>query len=104
MNIIIPKREKYLKEVFHLYHVRFQKKTIRDKVLKELIKNKIDGKIHYPTSMHLQPAAKIYGYKKGDFPVSENLSQTSISLPVHEFLDKQDLLKMSKIILKNLPS
>ena len=96
MNIIIPKREKYLKEVFHLYHVRFQKKTIRDKVLKELIKNKIDGKIHYPTSMHLQPAAKIYGYKKGDFPVSENLSQTSISLPVHEFLDKQDLLKMSK--------
>lgn len=104
MNIIIPKREKYLKEVFHLYHIRFQKKTIRDKVLKELIKNKIDGKIHYPTSMHLQPAAKIYGYKKGDFPVSENLSQTSISLPVHEFLDKQDLLKMSKVILKNLPS
>ena len=103
-NIIVPNRKKYLKEVFHLYHIRFKQKTIRDKILKDLIKNKIDAKIHYPTSMHLQPAAKIYGYKKGDFPVSENLSQTSISLPVHEFINKKDIFKISKIILKNLPS
>jgi dTDP-3-amino-2,3,6-trideoxy-4-keto-D-glucose/dTDP-3-amino-3,4,6-trideoxy-alpha-D-glucose/dTDP-2,6-dideoxy-D-kanosamine transaminase len=103
-NIIVPNRKKYLKEVFHLYHIRFKQKTIRDKILKDLIKNKIDAKIHYPTSMHLQPAAKIYGYKKGDFPISENLSQTSISLPVHEFINKKDLFKISKIILKNLPS
>ena len=103
-NIIVPNRKKYLKEVFHLYHIRFKQKTIRDKILKDLIKSKIDAKIHYPTSMHLQPAAKIYGYKRGDFPVSENLSQTSISLPVHEFINKKDIFKISKIILKNLPS
>ncbi len=100
-NIIIPKREKYLKEVFHLYHIRFKKKSIRDKILKKLIRNKIDAKIHYPTSMHLQPASRIYGYKKGDFPISEKLSQTSISLPVHEFVAKKDLIIMAKIILKH---
>ena len=50
----------------------------------------VDAKIHYPTSMHLQPAAKVYGYKKGDFPISEKLSDTSISLPVHEFITKKN--------------
>ena len=49
----------------------------------------VDAKIHYPTSMHLQPAAKVYGYKKGDFPIAEMLSDTSISLPVHEFVTKK---------------
>ena len=66
--------------------------------------NKIDAKIHYPTSMHLQPAAKKYGYKKGDFPIAEKLSKTSISLPVHEFVKEKDLKFMSNIILRNLIS
>lgn len=101
-NIILPERKKYIKEVFHLYHLRFKTKKLRNKILRELIKNKIDGKIHYPTSMHLQPAAKKYKYKKGDFPIAEQLSETSISLPVHEFVLKKDLLNMCNIIFKNL--
>ncbi len=103
-NIIIPKRMKHLKEVFHLYHIRFNSEKIRNEILKKLIKNKIDAKIHYPTSMHLQPAAKKYGYKKGDFPIAEKLSKTSISLPVHEFVKEKDLKFMSNIILRNLIS
>ena len=101
-EITIPSRDKNIKEVFHLYHLRFRNKKMRDKIQKKLIQKKIDAKIHYPTSMHLQPAAKKYGYKKGDFPKSEKLSETSISLPVHEFVNKRDLIKMSKIIIDNL--
>ena len=41
--------------------------------------------------MHLQPAARKYNYKKGDFPVAENISDTTISLPVHEFVNKKQL-------------
>ena len=48
--------------------------------------------------MHLQPASKKYGYKKGDFPVTEKLAQTSISLPVHEFITKKQLDFIVKII------
>ncbi len=101
-NIILPKRDKNIKEVFHLYHLSFKTKKIRNYILNELIKRKIDAKIHYPTSMHLQPAAKKYKYKKGDFPIAERLSQTSISLPVHEFVSKKELLNISNIILKKL--
>ena len=75
-------------------------KKIRDKTIKFLIKNGVDAKIHYPTSMHLQPAAKKYGYKKGDFPVAEKLSQTSISLPVHEYITKKNLIHIINLISK----
>ncbi len=99
-NVKCVKRDKKLKEVFHLYKVNFKTKKIRDKVIKTLIKNSVDAKIHYPTSMHLQPAAKKYGYVKGDFPIAEKLSQTSISLPVHEFITKKDLRFMVNEIKK----
>ncbi len=101
-DIFIPKRKKKLKEVYHLYHLRFKNKKIRDKILSVLRQKGVDAKIHYPTSMHLQPAAKVYGYKKGDFPIAEMLSDTSISLPVHEFVTKKNLRFMSKIILEHL--
>jgi len=94
-NIITVKRNKKLKEVFHLYHINTSK---RDKLLKHLIKNKIDAKIHYPVPIHLQPAAKFLNYSKGAFPKAENLANTSISLPVHEFVNKRQLKKMAKLI------
>ena len=49
--------------------------------------------------MHLQkPSKKQYGYKKGDFPISEKLSNTTISLPVHEFIKEKELNYMIKKI------
>ena len=78
-------------EVNHLYEIRVKNKNIRDKLVNYLIKNKIDAKVHYPIPMHLQPAAKIYNYRKGDFPVAERICNTTLSLPVHEFITKKQL-------------
>ena len=63
-----------------------------------IIEGNVDAKIHYPVPMHLQPAAKFLKYKKGDFPVAENLCKTTLSLPVHEFISKKDVDKMIKLI------
>ena len=41
--------------------------------------------------MHLQPAAKSFGYKKGDFLNAENISKSILSLPVHEFITKKQM-------------
>ncbi|WP_440675423.1 DegT/DnrJ/EryC1/StrS family aminotransferase [Candidatus Pelagibacter sp. HIMB1593] len=97
-SIILKKRQKYLKEVFHLFEFRVKNKKIRLKLIKFLQKKGIDAKIHYPIPMHLQPAAKIYGYKKGDFPTTEKISNTTISLPVHEYIKKKDLNFIIKTI------
>ena len=97
-GIITKTRNKNLKEVFHLYEFRLKNKNLRNKLVNFLIKNKIDAKIHYPVPMHLQPAAKIYGYTKGDFPIAEKIANSTISLPVHEFIKDKDISHMlSKI-------
>ena len=97
-GIITKARNKNLKEVFHLYEFRLKNKNLRNKLVNFLIKNKIDAKIHYPVPMHLQPAAKIYGYTKGDFPIAEKIANSTISLPVHEFIKDKDISHMlSKI-------
>ena len=90
-NVITIKRLKYLKEVFHLYHINVKR---RDALQKYLIKNNIDAKVHYPIPVHLQKAAMYLKYKKGDFPVSEEMANTSLSLPVHEFIDLRHIKHM----------
>ncbi len=101
-DIYLKKRNKKLKEVFHLYEIRAKNKSLRNKIMKNLIRNGIDAKIHYPIPMHLQPAARYLKYKKGDFPVAEKISNTTISLPVHEFISKKDLDKIINSIEKSL--
>ncbi|MDA9746847.1 DegT/DnrJ/EryC1/StrS family aminotransferase [Prochlorococcus sp. AH-736-M13] len=91
----LVERSTSLKEVFHLYMFKTSR---RDELYTHLRNQNIDAKIHYPTPMHLQPAAKYLGYKLGDFPKAESLANQSISLPVHEFIDESKVLKMSKCI------
>ena len=96
-NIKTIKRLPHLKETFHLYHINVKK---RDKLQKYLIRNSIDAKVHYPIPIHLQTAAKYLKYKKGDFPVAEKVAKTSLSLPVHEFLEEKDFKRMAGLINK----
>ena len=65
---------------------------------KYLIKNSIDAKVHYPIPIHLQTAAKYLKYKKGDFPIAEEMAKTSMSLPVHEFIREKDIRYVANLI------
>ena len=82
-EIIVPKRDSSVKQVFHIYVVRAKE---RNRLQEFLINKSIDAKIHYPIPIHLQPAAKYLGYKQGDFPLCEEVCRSVISLPVHEFI------------------
>ena len=97
-NLELIKRDTESIEVFHLYCLRVKKN--KNYILNQLKKNGIDVKVHYPVPMHLQPAAKSLGYKKGDFPNTELIAKETISLPVHEFITKNDLDKITSIFKK----
>ena len=75
-------------EVFHLYEFKLQNSKLRGPLV-NYFKNNIDAKIHYPIPMHLQPAAKKYGYKKGTFQYVKKSTESTVSLPVHEYLSKK---------------
>jgi len=86
--IRVPKRDSRKKHVFHLYQVYAQK---RDELLKHLVGHGIEAKVHYPTPLHLQPAAQEWGYAKGTFPLTENQSDFTITLPCHQYLKSEQI-------------
>ena len=53
--------------------------------------NGIEAKVHYPIPVHLQEAARHLGYKRGDFPVSEDHADNSITLPAHQHLTDDEI-------------
>tara|TARA_B110000483_G_C18179202_1_gene536257 strand:+ start:421 stop:1569 length:1149 start_codon:yes stop_codon:yes gene_type:complete len=90
-----PSRKKYLKEVFHLYQINVKN---RDELIRFLISKNIDAKVHYPIPVHLQKAAKYLKYKRGDFPIAEKMANTSVSLPVHEFISEKQIKYIAESI------
>ena len=87
-QIITPPVRPNSEHVFHLYVIKCQQ---RDTLLKHFNQNNIQAGIHYPIPLHLQPALKYLGYKPGDFPVSEELSSSIISLPIYPELSEVDV-------------
>jgi dTDP-4-amino-4,6-dideoxygalactose transaminase len=87
-NIVIPKRPKGYRETFALYMCLA---TNRDKLLKYLIKNKIEAKIHYPLPLNKQKAAKNLKLNQRNFTVANEQAKTIITLPIHQYLSKKHI-------------
>ena len=77
-NLALPISISNFENVFHIFNVRSK---FRDELSSFLLENGIASSIHYPIPPHLQKAYQDLGFKKGDFPIAEKLSKTSLSLP-----------------------
>jgi len=60
----------------------------------------ISSAIYYPVPLHMQKAYIDPRYKRGDFPVTENLSKTVISLPIHTEFDEESLKYVTDAVLE----
>lgn len=88
-----------LESCFHLFVIRSAK---RDAIRNALIQGDIECGIHYPVPLHLQPALAYLGYRSGDFPASEALADTTLSLPMHPHLDGQEILRTVETVASAL--
>lgn len=70
----------YTVPVWHIFGIRCSE---RDKLEKYLCDMDIGTNKHYPIPIHLQECYRNLGYKEGDFPVSEEISRTELSLPLY---------------------
>ncbi len=78
-GIILPKTADNSSHVYHLYIIRTRN---RDNLQRFLTDAGIGTMIHYPIPPHLQEAYTYLGYKRGDFPIAEELADTMLSLPL----------------------
>jgi dTDP-4-amino-4,6-dideoxygalactose transaminase len=79
------------KEAVHVYHLFVIRTAYRDPLRKHLQQNGIDTMVHYPIPPHLQPAYQHLNYKQGDFPATETISETALSLPLWPGLSPEDV-------------
>lgn len=82
-QIRIPPRPPDRRNAFQLYIIRVER---RDDLVRYLVGEGVEAKIHYPVPLHLQPAARDLGCRRGDFPVAEAQAADIVTLPGHQFL------------------
>lgn len=104
LPVFIPKEEeKGNRHGLHLYTLLIDTDSIsktRDDILNDLYKENIGTGVHY-TALHLHPYYKEkYGYKKGNFPNAEYISDRTISLPLSPKLTDKDVDDVMKAVHK----
>lgn len=75
----------------------------RDKILEAMRAKGIQVAVYF-TPVHLQPfMAEQFGFKKGDFPVTESVAERTIALPFYNNLSKDDIAFVCKTLKEALP-
>ena len=102
LPVITPAQvEKNTKHAYHLYTLILDTNNLRikrDEFLNEMTRNNIGIGVHY-IALHLHPYyQKTFGYKKGDFPNAEWISERTVSLPISAKLIDKDI----KYIIKKV--
>jgi dTDP-4-amino-4,6-dideoxygalactose transaminase len=90
----------YVPEEFHSawaqYSILSKDENHRSGLQSILKEAEIPTAIYYPKPLHLQAAFQSLGYKKGDFPASEDCSGRIFSLPMHPYLTEKDQQQIAK--------
>ena len=87
-KVFIPREKEYEFNTYHTFVIQVEK---RNELKEFLLKQGIEAAIHYPTPIHLQPAAKRLGYKLGDFPITEKQAGMILTLPVNQSLGQSEI-------------
>ncbi len=96
-DVTLPAEPSDAQSCWHLFVIRNRR---RDAIRRTLLVDGIECAIHYPVPLHLQPACKALGYQPGDFPVSESIADTVLSLPIHPHLSDDEVRRVAEAVHK----
>ncbi|NKI30697.1 DegT/DnrJ/EryC1/StrS family aminotransferase [Croceivirga thetidis] len=108
-NIILPKTNNGCEgicnscdcHVFHQYTLRITNGK-RDALVKHLNENNVPCGVYYPIPLHRQKAYKDERYDEADFPITNQLVQEVISLPMHTELEDEQIDFITELVLNFL--
>ncbi len=86
----LPTIPSYSESNYHMFYIILKNKSLRNKLLKRLKQLKILAVFHY-IPLHLSPMGLKLGYKKGDFPLTEDLSNRIVRLPMYYELSDSEI-------------
>lgn len=96
-EITTPSRYPHSSHVFHQYTMKLS--GIDRGGMKEYLQEQgVPAMIYYPVPLHLQKAYRDDRYNEGDFPVTENLCKSVLSLPMQTELDEEQLSHITESV------
>lgn len=92
-GLILPKTGRNRTHVYHQYTVRVTDgfPVSRQEFVEKLREREIIAGVYYPKPLHAISHIAAYGYKMGDFPVTESATEEVLALPVHPLVGKADI-------------
>tara|TARA_B100000787_G_scaffold108104_1_gene80297 strand:- start:3357 stop:4505 length:1149 start_codon:yes stop_codon:yes gene_type:complete len=98
-KFIFQDNNKNAKSSYHLFVVKLTNQNSNQylKIFKIFNKNKIFINLHYK-ALHLNPFFEEMGFKKGQFPISEDYSYTAFSIPIFVGLEEKNIKKIISIL------
>ena len=98
-GVAIPVEMPYSRHFYHLYVIQTND---RDYLRKKLTDNNVETGVHYPIPLHLQEAYRSLGYRAGDFPVCESLTQRILSLPIYPEMPTEAVPHVVSLLLEHI--
>jgi dTDP-4-amino-4,6-dideoxygalactose transaminase len=92
-EFIKPVEDEEFYDVYHIFNIRHHK---RDQLKDYLLTNGVKTEIHYPVAPHRQKAMK--GIIQGEYPISEEIHATTLSLPISYFHTEGDICRVIEIL------
>lgn len=96
-DLVLPAEPEGFASANHLFAIRSRR---RDAIRQVLLSKNIECGIHYPVPLHLQPACRDLGYRLKDFPVSEQIADTELSLPMHPHLTDPEVRQVAETVIE----
>lgn len=94
-KIVLPRFEVKEGHVWHLFVISVKNRADVQAYLQE---NGVQTLVHYPIPPHLQEAYTSLNYKIGDFPITEQFSDTCLSLPLWSGMKEEDLKTIVQLL------
>jgi dTDP-4-amino-4,6-dideoxygalactose transaminase len=98
-NCVLPYELPSTRPVYHLYVIRT---SDREGLKLSLAESGIGTAIHYPVPLHLQTAYAAFGYKPGDFPVTERVASEILSLPMYPGLRHEEQVRVVASVIEEV--
>ena len=97
-----PVVEEWAKHSWYLYTTRVENgrsPVTRNDLMKKLTENGINAAAYYESPIHLSPYyVKTFGYRKGNFPVSEKAADEVLSIPCHPAVKSEDITRIIDLL------
>ncbi|MEW5956936.1 MAG: DegT/DnrJ/EryC1/StrS family aminotransferase, partial [Chloroflexota bacterium] len=95
LTLTLPREMPNRKHVYHIYGIQTERRSAIQQTLRE---RGISTGIHYPAPLHLLPAYNDFGYVRGNFPVSEQVADRQLSLPMFAELTAEQQNQVAKAL------